>query len=56
MAVHQQFTIQPDRTGEDLQGGMAEGSSKIQGVKNLLQSFPKRLMAVLNQKGASTKY
>ncbi len=48
------FTIQPDRTGEDLQGGMAE-DPQIQ-VWKLVAIFPKRLMAVLNQKGASTKY
>ncbi len=45
------FTIQLDRTGEDLQGGMAE-DPQIQ----VWKTFPKRLMAVLNQKGASTKY
>ncbi len=48
------FTIQPDRTGEDLQGGMAE-DPQIQVWKTCC-IFPKRLMAVLNQKGASTKY
>ncbi len=55
MAVHQLFTIQPDRTGEDLQGGMAEDPQKSR-CEKLVASFPKRLMAVLNQKGASTKY
>ncbi len=53
MAVHN-VSIQPDRTGEDLQGGMAE-DPQIQVWKTCC-SFPKRLMAVLNQKGASTKY
>ncbi len=48
------FTIQPDRTVEDLQGGMAEDPQTR--CEKLVASFPKRLMAVLNQKGASTKY
>ncbi len=48
MAVHQPFTIQPDRTGEDLQGGMQRIPNP--GVKNMLH-LPKKTMAVLNQKG-----
>ncbi len=48
------FTIQPDRTGEDLQGGMQRIPKSR--CEKLVASFPKRLMAVLNQKGASTKY
>ncbi len=40
MAVHQCFTIQPDRTGEDLQGGMAE-DPQIQVLQNLLHLSPK---------------
>ncbi len=50
MAVHQRFTIQPDRTGEDLQGGMAGGIPKL----NLLHLPKKNSWLYLNQKGAST--
>ncbi len=49
MAGPPTFTIQPDRTGEDLQGGMAE-DPQIQVWKTCC------IFSVLNQKGASTKY
>ncbi len=54
MAVHQRY----HPTWQNWRGSARRNGrgSPNPGVKNLLQSFPKRLMAVLNQKGASTKY
>ncbi len=49
MAVHQRFTIQPDRTGEDLQGGMAE-DPQIQVWKTCC-IFPKKTHWLYKSKG-----
>ncbi len=48
------FTIQPDRTGEDLQGGMAE-DPQIQVWKTCC-IFPKKTHGCIKSKGCSTKY
>jgi len=48
------FTIQPDRIGEDLQGGMAE-DTQIQMWK-ICCIFPKKTLGCIRSKGCFYKY